>query len=59
MQYHEDTAGGIMTTEFVSVREDMTINQAIEELRSMEKSRDHILCLCYRLYWCTGRGLIS
>ncbi|HQD49804.1 MAG TPA: hypothetical protein PLL17_01550 [Defluviitaleaceae bacterium] len=39
MQYHEDTAGGIMTTEFVSVREDMTINQAIEELRSMEKKQ--------------------
>ncbi|HOQ17817.1 MAG TPA: magnesium transporter [Defluviitaleaceae bacterium] len=42
MQYHEDTAGGIMTTEFVSVREDMTINQAIEELRSMEKKAETI-----------------
>lgn len=42
MQYSEDTAGGIMTTEFISVREDMTINQAIDELRSMEKEAETI-----------------
>ncbi|HOA79766.1 MAG TPA: magnesium transporter [Defluviitaleaceae bacterium] len=42
MQYNEDTAGGIMTTEFISVREDMTIDQAIEELRHMEKDAETI-----------------
>lgn len=31
--YDEDTAGGIMTTEFVSLRKDITIYNAIEHLR--------------------------
>jgi len=31
--YEEDTAGGIMTTEFVSLRKDITIYSAIEHLR--------------------------
>jgi magnesium transporter len=42
MHYDEDTAGGIMTTEFVSVREDITIGQAIQELRSMEDEAETI-----------------
>ncbi|SHJ79449.1 magnesium transporter [Paramaledivibacter caminithermalis] len=31
--YDEDTAGGIMTKEFITVRKDITIYQAIEDLR--------------------------
>lgn len=36
LQYAEDTAGGIMQTEVISVREDLTIGETIERLRSME-----------------------
>lgn len=36
--YDEDTAGGIMTKEYITVRKDITIYQAIEDLR--EKSSD-------------------
>jgi magnesium transporter len=35
MTYPEDTAGGIMTTEFASIRPEMTAGQAIESLRAM------------------------
>jgi magnesium transporter len=34
LEYGPDTAGGIMTTEFVSVREDVTAQEAIEILRA-------------------------
>jgi magnesium transporter len=33
LQYDEDTAGGIMSTEIFSLREDTTVQQAIEELQ--------------------------
>lgn len=33
--YDEDTAGGIMTKEFITVRKDISIYQAIEDLREM------------------------
>ncbi|MCD6526921.1 MAG: magnesium transporter [Desulfuromonas sp.] len=36
MQYPEDTAGGIMSTEFFSLREDLTAKQAIEALQEAE-----------------------
>ena len=36
LKYEEDTAGGIMQTEVVSVREDLTIAETIERLRGME-----------------------
>lgn len=32
--YGEETAGGIMTTEFVSIRKDITVEQAIQVLRN-------------------------
>jgi magnesium transporter len=35
MTYPEDTAGGIMTTEYASIRPEMTAGQAIESLRGM------------------------
>ncbi|SKC79548.1 magnesium transporter [Maledivibacter halophilus] len=40
--YDEDTAGGIMTKEFISVRKDITIYQAIEDLREMAKDAETI-----------------
>lgn len=35
MDYEEDTAGGLMTTEFVAIREDITAGRAIEVLREI------------------------
>ncbi|MFC2085999.1 magnesium transporter [Bacteroidota bacterium] len=34
LEYPEDTAGGIMGTDFVSVRDNMTVGEATEEVRS-------------------------
>lgn len=39
MSYPEDSAGGIMTSEFVVLNETIQVNQAIEELRKLD--RDH------------------
>ena len=36
-QYPPDTAGGIMTTQVTSLREDMTVEQAISELRRLQE----------------------
>ena len=36
LQYEDDTAGGIMTPDFVAVRESMTAAEAIEYIGSME-----------------------
>lgn len=36
LKYEEDTAGGIMQTEVISVSEELTIAETIEKLRSME-----------------------
>lgn len=35
LEYEHDTAGGLMTTEFVSLREELTAQEAIDELRRM------------------------
>lgn len=37
MKYDEDTAGGIMQTEVISVSEELTIAETIEKLRSLEE----------------------
>jgi magnesium transporter len=36
LQYEEDTAGGIMSTEVFALREDMTVKEAIEALQQAE-----------------------
>lgn len=35
MNYREDTAGGLMTTEYVAIREDISAAKAIDELREI------------------------
>lgn len=40
LTYPEDTAGGIMTTEFASVPEDLTVGQALDFLRTSEDAQD-------------------
>ena len=49
LAYPEDSAGGIMTTEFVAVRPDLTAEQAIAVLReTAARGRDDLLRLCDR-----------
>lgn len=42
LAYEEDTAGGLMTTEYVAVPEHLTAQQCIEELRRMEPDAESI-----------------
>ena len=38
LAYEQDTAGGLMTTEFVSVSADMTVEAAVENVRAVARS---------------------
>jgi Mg/Co/Ni transporter MgtE len=40
--YPEDSAGGMMTTEFVAVRDDLTAEQTIQRLRELEPDAETI-----------------
>lgn len=42
LAYEEDTAGGLMTTEYVAVSEDLTAQGCIEELRRMEPDAESV-----------------
>jgi Mg/Co/Ni transporter MgtE len=42
LRYEEDTAGGLMTTEYVTVTPDMTAAQAIEHLRKVGEEAELI-----------------
>ena len=42
LAYEEDTAGGLMTTEYVAVRESLTAQECIEELRRLEPNAESI-----------------
>jgi CBS domain-containing protein len=42
LAYEEDTAGGLMTTEYVAVPEGLTAQQCIDELRRMEPNAESI-----------------
>jgi magnesium transporter len=42
LTYGEDTAGGLMTTEYVGVREHLTAQECIDELRRMEPDAESI-----------------
>jgi magnesium transporter len=46
LRYEEDTAGGLMTTEYISVTPDMTAAQAIEHLRQVGEEAE----LVYYVY---------
>jgi magnesium transporter len=60
LQYPPRTAGGIMTTEFVSLERDMTVQQAIERIRAVAAERETIYS-CYVVEAQSGRllGAIS
>jgi CBS domain-containing protein len=42
LSFPEDTAGGLMTTEFVSVSIDLTAQECIEALRVLEPEAEHV-----------------
>ncbi len=42
MKYPEDTAGGLMETDFVFIREDATVADAINEIRENAEEIDHL-----------------
>ena len=41
-EYEPDTAGGIMTPEFTALAEDLTVQQAVEELRRLQEETGQI-----------------
>ena len=56
LRYQDDTAGGIMTTEFVSLSTEMTAQQALEHIRQVAADRETIYA-CYVLEPGTGHLL--
>jgi len=46
LQYPKDSAGSIMTTEFVSLKETMTVNEAFERIRKVGQDKETIYT-CY------------
>jgi len=42
LEYHDKTAGGLMTNEFVAISKDMTAQQTIERLRTLEPEAETI-----------------
>lgn len=59
LEYHDKTAGGLMTNEYVAIDKDMTAQQTIEHLRALEPETETI----YYLYVVDSRerlaGVIS
>jgi len=53
--YPEDTAGAIMTTEFASLREDMTVDEALESLRREAPDKETI----YTIYVVDSGGRLT
>ena len=56
LRYTDDTAGGIMTTEFVSLRAEMTVREALDHIRHVAADRESIYA-CYILEPDTGHLL--
>src|SRR5713101_1643214 len=52
LPYEDDTAGGLMTTEFVTLPRDLTVGEALARLREMAKTPNMI----YYLYVVDGEG---
>ena len=56
LRYSDDTAGGIMTTEFVSLRAEMTVREALDHIKHVAADRESIYA-CYILEPGTGHLL--
>jgi magnesium transporter len=56
LRYQDGTAGGIMTTEFVSLRPEITVQEALDHIRAVAPDRESIYA-CYVLEPDTGHLL--
>lgn len=52
MKHHDETAGGLMTTEIITLSKDMTVEQTINKLRDIAPSAETV----YYLYVVDGDG---
>ncbi len=55
LEYHDKTAGGLMTNEYVAIAKDMTAQQTIERLRALEPEAETI----YYLYVVDSREMLA
>lgn len=55
LSYERDTAGGIMATEFLTVKEDYTIEETLKYLQSQEEETENL----YSLYVVDKRGILK
>jgi magnesium transporter len=53
--YKEETAGGIMTPDFVSVNDDLTVSDAVDAIRSMDEDQESI----HYLYLVSPDGVLT
>jgi magnesium transporter len=49
MEHESDSAGGLMTTEFISLRENMTVNEAIDLIKNVEIGKAETIYTSYVL----------
>lgn len=54
LAYGEETAGGLMTTDYITVTPEMTAEQVIERLRELHPDADHV----YYLYVADAEGVL-
>lgn len=55
LEYHDKTAGGLMTNEYVAISEGMTAQQTIERLRALEPEAETI----YYIYVLDSREMLA
>ena len=56
LKYPDNSAGSIMTTEYVDFQKNMTVQEAIGQLKKTGKDKENILyLLCYGQKWEIGR----
>jgi CBS domain-containing protein len=53
--YKEETAGGIMTTDFVSINDDLTVQDAIDAIRAMDEDQESV----HYLYAVSDNGVLT
>ncbi len=55
LEYHDKTAGGLMTNEYVAIAEEMTAQQTIDQLRALEPEAETI----YYIYVVDAREMLA
>ena len=57
LRYPPDTAGGIMSPDFISVKEDMTVEQVLEVLRERADAESISMCMSWTTKACSRASL--